>query len=316
MHTAIILARRLTGGFPFLAILLSVLAFYLPGPWIAAKPAIVPLLGLVMFGMGLTLTAESFAAVLRRPGVIGLGVALQFLLMPLLAWSIGRSLELPPQVLAGLVLVGACPGGTASNVICYLARGDVALSITLTTLSTFAAVLLTPALTWLYVGQSVPVPIWAMLLSVLKIVIAPVLLGLLINRWLGSRLGSVKEVFPAISVLAIVVIIAIIVALNHDQLAKIGPAAVVAVMLHNLAGLATGYWLPSLFGVDRRTRRTLAIEVGMQNSGLGVALAVKYFSAAAALPGAVFSIWHNLSGATLAAFWLKSAADGQASRPL
>ncbi|UCC15367.1 MAG: bile acid:sodium symporter family protein [Gammaproteobacteria bacterium] len=296
---------RLTQLFPVWAVLLSVIAHQQPQIFTPLREAIVPLLGIVMFGMGLTLTPANFAEVLSRPRLVAIGVGLQFGAMPLAAWLIGHALGLPPALLAGLVLVGACPGGTASNVICYLARGDVALSITLTTVSTFVAVLLTPALTWLYVGQTVPVPVVAMLWSICKIVLLPVAGGVLINRVAHDRLGPARQVFPLVSVMAIVLIIAVIVALNVDNLARIGLAVTAAVMLHNLAGLASGYGISRLLGCDRRAARTVAIEVGMQNSGLGVALAVKYFSAVAAVPGALFSVWHNLSGSVLAGWWAR-----------
>lgn len=289
--------------FPLLALLGSLLAYARPEWLIPLRPAIVPLLGFVMFGMGVTLSWQQFAAVWRRPQQIGLGVALQFGVMPLAAWGIGTLLGLPAALIAGMVLVGASPGGTASNVICYLARGDVALSITLTAASTFLAVIATPLLTWLYVGQQVPVPVWDMLLSVAKIVLLPVILGVAVNTWLGKRIGPAKEMFPLLSMLAIVLIIAIIVALNVDNIAAAGWLIALAVVLHNAVGLGAGYWLGWLVARDLRTARTLAIEVGMQNSGLAVALAVQYFSAAAAIPGALFSIWHNLSGAAMAALW-------------
>ncbi len=297
------LIHRITSLFPLWAILLSAIAFLWPDLFTDMKPAIVPLLGVVMFGMGMTLSWSNFAEVLRRPKVIGIGVLLQFLVMPLAAWLIGSLLGRPLPLLVGLVLVGACPGGTASNVICYLARGDVALSITLTTCSTLLAVFATPALTWFYVGQQVPVPVWDMLWSVAKIVLLPVTLGVVVNGLVGTRLQQVKSLFPLLSVLAIVVIIAIVVALNQTRLANIGLSVALAVVLHNSVGLAGGYWLSRMLGWDERICRTIAIEVGMQNSGLGVALAVKYFSAVAAVPGALFSIWHNLSGSMLASYW-------------
>jgi len=301
--------QRITTLFPLWAVLFSLLAFWQPSLFASAKPAIVPLLGVVMFGMGMTLVWQDFASVLRRPARVGLGLALQFAVMPLAAWAIGLAMGLPPALLAGLVLVGASPGGTASNVVCFLARGDVALSITLTTASTLLAVLMTPVLTWLYVGERVPVPVWDMLLSIVKIVLLPVGLGVLVNTLAGRRLAGVKHLFPLLSVVAIVVIIAIIVALNRDNLATTGAVVVLAVLLHNVTGLAAGYGLGRLLTGDERTARTLAIEVGMQNSGLAVALAVKYFSAAAALPGALFSIWHNLSGSLLAAVWSRRAVE-------
>jgi BASS family bile acid:Na+ symporter len=267
------------------------------------KPAIIPLLGLVMFGMGITLTADSFLAVMRRPFTVFLGVALQFLLMPLAGWLLATLFQLPVQLAVGVILVGCSPGGTASNVICYLARGDVALSITLTAVSTMLAVLATPLLTLFYAGQTVPVPVLDMLLSILKIIILPVAGGVLLNHVLQQRLSPLKKLFPVISVAAIVLIIAIIVGLNQPQLGRIGIGMVCAVLLHNGVGLLGGYWLPLLMGRDQRECRTLAIETGMQNSGLAVALAVKYFSASAALPGALFSIWHNLTGSLVAGYW-------------
>ncbi|MBK1723430.1 bile acid:sodium symporter family protein [Thiocystis violacea] len=289
--------------FPLLALIGVAIAVAMPQWLVGLKPGILPLLGLVMFGMGVTLTLDDFVGVVRQPGVILLGMALQYGVMPLAGWLIGLSLGLPPALLVGFVLLGASPGGTASNVICYLARGDVALSITLTTVSTLAAVLLTPALTWLYVGERVPVPALDMLMSIAKIILAPVALGLLANRLLGARLARVKALFPIVSMGAIVLIIAIIVALNHANLAGVGLLVMVAVVLHNAIGLVAGYWAARAMRMEERQARTLAIEVGMQNSGLAVALAVKYFSAASALPGALFSIWHNLSGAALASWW-------------
>jgi bile acid:Na+ symporter, BASS family len=294
---------RATGLFPLWALLFSLLAYWQPGLFVGLKPAILPLLGIVMFGMGMTLTWGHFRAVLQRPAAVGLGVVLQYLVMPLAAWLIAEVLGLPPALMAGLVLVGACPGGTASNVVCFLAKGDVALSITLTTVSTLLAIVMTPLLTDLYVGQKVPVPVGDMLWSIFKIVLVPVTLGVVVNRLLGAKLIRFKPVYPLVSVIAIVVIIAIIVALNRANLSSLGVAVAVAVVLHNLLGLLLGYWIPKALGLPERLCRTLAIEVGMQNSGLGVALAVKYFSVTAALPGAIFSIWHNLSGSVLAGYW-------------
>ncbi len=299
--------KGVTRLFPLWALLGAAIAYGMPEWFVGLKPVIVPLLGLVMFGMGVTLTLGNFAEVLRRPGIVGLGVAFQYGLMPLVGWLIGIAFGLPPALLVGFVLLGACPGGTASNVVCYLARGDVALSITLTTASTLLAVVLTPALTWLYVGERVPVPALDMLVSIVKIILAPVMLGVLVNQFLGRRLDPVRHVFPLISVATIVLIIAIIVALNRDNLADIGAMLAFAVVLHNGIGLLAGYWGARLLRQEEGRARTLAIEVGMQNSGLAVALAVKYFSAAAALPGALFSIWHNLSGAALAAWWSRRA---------
>ena len=293
----------LTGLFPLWALLGSLLAWMMPGGFAPLKPAIVPLLGLVMFGMGMTLTGHDFLNVLRRPFPVFLGVMMQFLLMPFAAWALAAGAGLPPQLTVGLILVGCSPGGTASNVICYLARGDVALSITLTMASTLLAVVATPLLTLFYAGETVPVPALDILITVFKIIFLPVMLGVLVNHFFHRALSPVRRVFPLLSVLSIVLIIMIIVALNHDSLANIASGVAAVVVLHNLIGLLGGYWLPRWLGREERECRTLAIEVGMQNSGLAVALAVKYFSVTAALPGALFSIWHNLSGSLLAGLW-------------
>lgn len=297
---------RVIGFFPLWAVLISATAVVYPAPLILLKWAIVPLLGIVMFGMGVTLTASDFTATMKRPAIITLGVVLQFLLMPLIGWLLTRLLSLPLPLAVGVVLVGAAPGGTASNVITYLARGDVALSITLTSMSTMLAVVMTPLLTWLYVGQLVAVPAADMLLSILKIILLPVACGVFVNTQWGGRLKGVKRLFPLMSITAIVLIIGVIVALNQPQLSLLALPVIMAVVLHNLLGLASGYVVPKALGLDPTICRTIAIEVGMQNSGLAVALAVKYFSPAAALPGALFSIWHNLSGAALASFWSRT----------
>ena len=287
--------------------LFSAAAWLWPEAFAPLRTGIVPLLGVVMFGMGITLTPADFARATRRPALLGLGAALQFGAMPLIAFVVARILGLDSQLTAGLVLVGACPGGTASNVICYLARADVALSITLTAVSTCVAVVATPLLTELYVGRAVEVNVAGMIASIFRIVIVPVALGVAVNVWLGARLGALKRVFPLVSVAAICVIIAIVLALSHERLGELTGAVVLAVALHNALGLAVGYSVPALLGMPESVRRTLAVEVGMQNSGLGVALAVQYFSALAALPGALFSIWHNLTGSLLASLWSRRA---------
>ena len=239
-----------------------------------------------MFGMGVTLTPSDFTATIKRPVTIALGVVLQFLLMLLIGWLLTRLLSLPLPVAVGVILVGAAPGGTASNVITYLARGDVALSITLTSMTTMLA--MTPLLTWLYVGQLVAVPAVDMLLNILKIILLPVACGVVVNTYWGNRLAGVKRLCPLMSIAAIVLIIEVIVALNQPQLSVLALPVIIAVVLHNLLGLAGGHVAPKAFGLDSTICRMIAIEVGMQNSGLAVAL-----------PGA-------LSGTALASFWSRT----------
>lgn len=302
--------------FPFGAIGIALFSFFYPGVLSEFRHAIVPLLGLVMLGMGMTLRPENFLEILKRPKLIVLGVSLQYLLMPFIAWTIGIVLGLPIELMIGMILVGACPGGTASNVICYLARGDVALSITLTTVSTLLAVVLTPAMTWLYLSQAVPVPVSDMMLNIFRIIVMPVLAGMAINAYCGHYLYTVKHLFPLVSVTAIILIIGIIVALNRAQLPYLAMPVITAVFWHNLLGLAGGWFLAGFFTRDERIRRALAIETGMQNSGLGVALAQAYFPPAASLPGAVFSIWHNITGSILAGYWARKTAIAGRDRRL
>ena len=294
---------RLTQLFPLWAIIFSLLAWQFPELFSSYKSWIVPLLSVVMFGMGLTLHVSDFSYVLQMPRLIFAGITLQYTIMPLTALLLSNALGLDPVLTAGMILVGTCPGGTASNVICYLAKGNVALSITLTAVSTFLAVILTPALTAELVSKDIHVPTLDMLLSILYMVIIPVSAGVLLNHIAGKILKPVRKAFPLVSVAAIVFIIAIIVSLNAHLAHQIGITVLLAVILHNAAGLFLGYFTSCLLGYSPTECRTLAIEVGMQNSGLAVALAIKYFTATAALPGALFSIWHNLSGSFLAGFW-------------
>ncbi len=293
----------ITRYFPLWAVLLSSIAYAYPAFFADAKTLIIPLLSLVMFCMGMTLQWKNFADVLRKPLIIIVAVCIQYGGMPLLAWGISLVLQLPPQIMLGMVLVGTSAGGTASNVMCYLAGGNVALSILMTLTSTLLSMLLMPALTELYLGANIDIPALKMLQSIFLMVVIPVLLGTAINSFWVSRLRLIKEIFPALSSLSIILIIAIIIGVNHHNLQNMASWVLLAVILHNLSGLSLGYFVCVFLKYDKTTARTVAIEVGMQNSGLSVALAVKHFSVLSALPGALFSIWHNLSGSMLAFYW-------------
>ena len=305
---------RFNALFPLGPRLLAAIACLVPEPftaplidrWQLGLPQLVAsLLMVIMFCMGLTLTPADFARVAREPHKVLLGVGLQFGLMPLAAWAVARLLALPADSATGLVVVGAAAGGTASNVITWLAGGRVALSITMTLTSTLVSVVATPLLTELYAGRALAVPVAAMMLSIAQIVVAPVLLGIVLNRFARERLAGREAWLATISMACIIAVIATIVAQNRAQLFTTGPLVALAVILHNLAGLVAGYGGARLLGCDRRDARTLAIEVGMQNSGLAAVLAAKYFGPAAALPGAIFSVWHNISGALLAGYWAR-----------
>jgi BASS family bile acid:Na+ symporter len=300
--------------FPVGAVAVAMLSYLHPALLGGGRALIEPLLGLVMLGMGMTLRAENFAAILQRPRLIALGCTLQFLLMPAFGYLVGRAMGLSGELLAGVVLLGSCPGGTASNVICYLARGDVALGITLTTTTTLLAVVMTPLLTWAYLGQQMDVPVLDMMLGILLIIVLPVSVGVILNRHFSRWLHPVKQMFPYVSVGAIILIIGIIVAVARPHFAAVAAPVLAAVFWHNAMGLAGGYWSARLLGLDERIRRTIAIETGMQNSGLAVALAQDYFSVLAALPGALFSIWHNISGSVLAWHWSRRSEEDVGAR--
>jgi BASS family bile acid:Na+ symporter len=289
--------------FPLWALLISLLAFFLNAPFAALSTAIVPLLATVMFMMGLTLTKADIERIVKDPKPILVGVILQFALMPVLALTFSKMFQLSNQLTIGMVLVGSCAGGTASNVVCYLAKGDVALSISMTMVSTLVGVIATPLLCAFYLSETVSVDTLALLFSLVQIVFIPVVLGFACKFFLNDLANRVETLIPTLSVLLILLIIAIVVALNADRLLDVGLITLIAVILHNLSGLAGGYTISRLIGLDIKQSQTVAIEVGMQNSGLGVALATEFFSATAALPGALFSVWHNISGSLLASVW-------------
>ena len=289
--------------FPVWALCLSCIAFVASDFLSSFEEAIVPLLAAVMFMMGLTLTQKDFKRISKEPKAVFIGVLLQFLLMPVLALTLAGMLQLSNQLTAGMVLVGSCAGGTASNVMTYLAKGDVALSISMTMASTLIGVFATPFLCAFYLSETVSVDTRGMLLSIMQMVFLPVFAGVIVNHLLQTQVVKFERFFPSLSILLILCIIAIVVALNSERLVDIGLLTLVAVILHNSLGLASGFFVSRLFGFNLKQSHTIAIEVGMQNSGLGVALALQYFSSTAALPGALFSVWHNVSGSMLASAW-------------
>lgn len=286
-----------------LVLLTAVFALLFPEVFGALKPTLInPLLGVVMFGMGLTLKLEDFKVVFSRPKDVIIGCLVQFIVMPLLAWLLARGFSLSDELALGVVLVGCCPGGTASNVITYLAKGDLALSVGMTGVSTLLAPLLTPFLTWLLVGQHVNVDMVSMFLSILWVVILPIVAGLLFRSLLPKFTESAVAYLPALSSLAIAFIVAIIVSANSAKLMVGGWLIILVVMLHNLCGLLLGYGVARMLGLELKKRVAISIEVGMQNSGLASSLATLHFASypMATIPGALFSVWHNISGAVMA----------------
>ena len=264
--------------------------------------AINPMLGAIMFGMGLTLSPADFKVVLSRPKDILIGCLTQFTVMPLLALGLTWAFSLPQELVIGVILVGCCPGGTASNVITYLAKGDLALSVGMTAASTLLAPLLTPLLVWLLAGTMVDVDTVGMLMSIVYVVIAPIVCGLLCQRFLPKLTKLLTPYLPAFSSVVIAMVVGIVVSHNAARLLTAGLLIVAVVMIHNLLGLAIGFTVGRLLHLQRPKCVALSIEVGMQNSGLASSLAVLHFAAypLATIPGAVFSVWHNISGALVA----------------
>lgn len=288
----------------------SAAALVWPAGFTWFQPFIVPGLGLIMFGMGMALTPADFKRVAKQPYAVGVGLAAQFFIMPVAAVVIAKTFAVPPAIAAGLILVGSCPGGTASNVMTYLAKGDVALSVTMTSCATMLSVLATPYLMLWLAGEYVPVHPRELLRSILLIVIIPVVAGLLVRQFFGVSARRFDALLPIISVTFIVMIVACIVALSRDQLARTGGIVFVTVAMHNGCGLLLGYGMAKLARLDAPRCRTIAIEVGMQNSGLGVALARQHFAdVLVALPAAIFSVWHNISGPALANYWSRKSQN-------
>jgi len=269
---------------------------------VAPSTLINALLGVVMFGMGLATKLEDFKVVFSRPKDIAIGCAAQFTIMPALAWALARLFGLDEALTIGVILVGCCPGGTASNVMTFLAKGDLALSVGMTGVSTILAPFLTPALTLLLAGKTVEVDAFAMFIGILWVVILPICLGFVAKRFCPKATDRVIRFMPMVSSVAIVVIIALVLAANVDRLATGGLSVFLVVILHNLCGLALGYLIAFALRLAEPKRRALCIEVGMQNSGLAASLAAAHFAAypMAAVPGAIFSVWHNISGAFVA----------------
>ena len=267
------------------------------------------LLGVVMFGMGLALNLHDFQVVFSRPKDIIIGCLAQFTVMPLLAWGLTKVFQLDEALALGVILVGCCPGGTASNVITYLAKGDLALSVGMTGVSTVLAPLLTPLLTWLLAGESIHVDVAGMLLSILWVVILPIVLGLIIKSLWPKFTEKAMDYLPAFSSVAIAFTVSIVISANASKLLASGMLIIIVVVLHNLFGLGLGYLIGRLLGMSEPKKRAVSIEVGMQNSGLASSLATLHFAAypMATIPGAIFSVWHNISGAIVA--WLYTKKD-------
>lgn len=297
---SIILLTRL---FPLWAILCAIIAYFSPNTFLPIRPRTSHLLMFVMFTMGVTLSINDFKRVVTKPKAVIICTLLHYIVMPLTALILSKLFTMRPELLVGMVLVGSVASGTASNVMIYLAKGDVALSVTISSVSTLVGVVVTPILTLLLVGTTVEVPVWNMLMHIIQIVLIPIILGLIVHHFLYSIVKKCERFLPLMSMICILLIICIVVAGSHDLIGQVGITVIFAVIIHNGIGLLGGYWGGKLFGFDESTCRTMSLEVGMQNSALAATLGTTYFSALSALPAAVFSVWHNISGSILAGYW-------------
>ncbi|WP_212512103.1 bile acid:sodium symporter family protein [Acinetobacter seifertii] len=291
--------------FALWVIVFAALALWQPEFFVWLKAYIPWILGIIMLGMGMTMTVDDFKGVLQSPKAVLIGVVAQFVVMPGLAYVLCKLFNLPPEIAVGVILVGCCPGGTASNVITYMAKGNVALSVACTSVSTLLAPVLTPAIFYLLASQWLKIDAASMFISILQVVLVPIVIGLILRTWLKRQVESYIQVMPLVSVIAIVAIVAAIIGGSKAAILQSGLLILAVVILHNGFGYLLGFTAARFFKLPYADSKAIAVEVGMQNSGLGVALAAVHFAASpiTAVPSAIFSLWHNISGPALATYW-------------
>lgn len=291
--------------FALWVIVFAALALWQPEFFVWLKAYIPWILGIIMLGMGMTMTVDDFKGVLQSPKAVLIGVVAQFVVMPGLAYVLCKLFNLPPEIAVGVILVGCCPGGTASNVITYMAKGNVALSVACTSVSTLLAPVLTPAIFYLLASQWLKIDAASMFISILQVVLLPIVMGLILRTWLKRQVESYIQVMPLVSVIAIVAIVAAIIGGSKAAILQSGFLILAVVILHNGLGYLLGFTAARFFKLPYADSKAIAVEVGMQNSGLGVALAAVHFAASpiTAVPSAIFSLWHNISGPALATYW-------------
>jgi len=302
-------ASFITNGFPAWVLIASIISLFFPPAftWFSG-PLITIGLGIIMLGMGITLSPDDFRRVSRFPGRVICGVILQYSIMPFLGWAIAWVYNLPTPFAVGLILVASCPGGTASNVISFLARADVPLSVTMTAFSTILAIGATPLLASLLAGSRVEVPAFGLFLTTLQVIVVPVTAGVLMNRYLPRLTRAVLPVMPIVAVIFIVLIVASIIGEGRDEILKAGWRLIAALFSLHAGGFFFGYLTSRILTRDIIAARTISIEVGMQNSGLGAVLARNNFAdPATAIPSAISSLFHSLIASMLAAWWKRSA---------
>jgi len=298
-----------TKYFAIWVIAFGVVAYFWPGPFKALGPGMDWFFALTMFGIGAVLQIEDFKRIAQKPVIVLIGSAAQFSIMPLGAFVLAKLFGLPPEIAVGLILTGSAPGAMASNVMSYIAKADTAYSVSLTTVSTLLCPLLTPGLTFILARSRLEVPFWEMMLSVIKMVIVPLFVGFGVRHYFKEKIEKVLPVFPAISVTFIIFICSLVIALNKERLAQVTGLVLTAAVILNIYGMLGGYSVGSVFRMEVRRRRTLAIEIGMQNAGLGTVLALKHFGEKAAIPAAIFVFICIITASIMAAVWQKTIPD-------
>lgn len=297
-------SKKLSKWFTLVVVIWAVFNYFLPttSRWVIPNTSY--LLGIILFGMGLTLTTEDFVRISKRPVPVALGTVAHYVIMPSLAWLLCLIFHLKGATAAGVILVGSCPSGTSSSVMAFLSGGDVALDVSIEILSTLLAPVMLPLLLSVLAGQYIAVPALSLFLSTLRIVVVPIILGVLIHTFFGKKIAAVIKLMPLISQVAILLIIGAVVSANHANIFTAATALVVpVVMLHNLCGYSLGYAFAKLLHLEEPQQKAITFEVGMQDSSLGATLAMKYFVPQAAIPSTIFSIWHNISGSILSSWW-------------
>lgn len=284
-------------------VLAGAIGYFYPPALVAFKPYLDWMFALTMLGIGAVLNPQDFRPVFKRPQLVLLGTLAQFAIMPAVGFLVAKSLKLPPALALGVILAGSVPGAMASNVISYLAKADIAYSIALTSTSTLLSPVLTPFFTYLFARTYIEIPVWPMFMSIIKMVLLPLLIGFALKYYLKFRIERFIKIFPAISVLFIAFICGLVVALNRDYLTQVSLLIFAAVFLHNFFGLLLGFGAGALYRFDKKRKRTLALEVGMQNAGLGAVLALKHFTCQSALPNALFATWCIITASVLAEIW-------------
>lgn len=304
-------------SYPMVIFASVTLAMYFPQYFIAVgdfqlKSLITPLLQIIMFGMGTTLSLWDFGRVIKMPKGVFVGIVCQFTIMPFVGWTIASVFAFPPEIAAGIILIGSCPSGLASNVMSYLAKANLALSITLTAVATILAPVMTPFFMKVLGGEFIDISYWKMFIDIVKVVILPIGAGLIFHHLLHSRFKILETIMPIVSMAGIAVILIVIIAMGRDDLMAVGLMLVLAVFLHNMFGYFLGYWLSRLIGMPEQDCRTIALEVGMQNGGLASSIAADTLNKAATvgLAPAIFGSLMNITGSTLALWWRSKPIEG------